>query len=298
MKSVVGPGRLCQHAQMRTHEWHVRPVTDASAAIERAADLVDANPVAYSVFSTVAASLVQEPTRFTDPRWWAVEDPSGQPALIAMQTPPHPLHLPQHVPGAAAALAGHLLATGARVSGVNGPRAAVEEFVDRYLPAARVRVRGREGIGVYDLPVRAHLPWPVEGGMRIADESDVALVASWVSAFMLETGDGLNDPEATARRQIGIGKVSLWVVDGRAVAMCWASDAFGGVVRVSGVYTPRSERGHGYASAVVAATSRREQDAGHICMLYTQLANPTSNKIYQALGYRYLGDDLRLTFTG
>jgi len=281
---------------MRESEWHVRPVTDPSVAIDCAADLVDANPVAYSVFSTVAASLLKEPTRFSGAHWWAVEDLSGQPALVAMQTPPHPLHLPQHVPGAAAAIADHLLADGERVTGVNGPKDAVDEFVDRYLPASGARVRGREGIGVYDLPGRAYLPWPVQGDLRLAGEADVALVTSWVSAFMLETGDHLNDPEATARRQIGIGKVSLWVVDGRPVAMCWASHAFGGVVRVSGVYTPRELRGHGYASAVVAGASRREQEQGHICMLYTQLANPTSNKIYQAIGYRHLGDDVRLTF--
>ena len=281
---------------MDTHEWHVRPMTEPSEAIECAAGLVDANPVAYSVFSTVAASLVKEPARFVDPRWWAVEDPAGRTALVAMQTPPHPLHLPQHVPGTAAALADHLVAGAEQVPGVNGPTAAVEEFVDTYLPGSGVRVRGREGIGVYDLPVRAQLPWEVAGETRMANETDVALVASWVSAFMREIGDEIDDPEATARRQIGTGKVSLWVVGDRPVAMCWASNAFGGVVRISGVYTPREKRGHGYASAVVAAASRREQDAGHLCMLYTQLANPTSNKIYRALGYRHLGDDLRLTF--
>jgi len=281
---------------MATDEWHVSELTDPAAAIECAAELVDADPVAYSVFSTVTASLLKEPSRFTDPRWWAVQDCAGQVSLLAMQTPPHPLHLPAHVPGTATALADHLLAAGDSVPGVNGPVAAVEEFTDRYLLASGTRVRGREAIGVYDLPVRARLPWPVAGEARLADESHVDLVASWVSAFMLETGDSLNDPEATARRQIGLGNVSLWVVDACPVAMWWASDAFGGVVRVSGVYTPRTHRGNGYASAVVVAASVREADKGHTCMLYTQLANPTSNKIYRTLGYRYLGEDLRLTF--
>lgn len=274
----------------------MRLVTDPATAVACATPLVSATPVAYSVFSTVTASLLREPSRFTDPHWWAVEDSSGRPALVAMQTPPHLLHLPRHVPGTAAALADHLAAAGRTLPGVGGPKAAVEEFTDRYLLATATRVRGREAMGVYDLPVRARLPWPVDGEARIADKSRVELVASWVSAFMLETGERLTDPEATARRQIGLGNVSLWVVGGRPVAMCWASEPYGGVVRVSGVYTPRAHRGRGYASAVVAAASNREQDKGHICMLYTQLANPTSNKIYRALGYRYLGEDLRLTF--
>ena len=68
--------------------------------------------------------------------------------------------------------------------------------------------------------------------------------------------------------------------------MCWASAPFGGVVRVSGVYTPRSERGHGYASALVAALSQAILDSGlAFCTLNTDLLNPTSNKIYQKIGY-------------
>jgi predicted GNAT family acetyltransferase len=62
------------------------------------------------------------------------------------------------------------------------------------------------------------------------------------------------------------------------------------VVRVSGVYTPVEERGHGYASANVAAISARALDAGALaCMLFADKANPTSNKIYQAIGYRPVG---------
>ncbi|WP_123269742.1 GNAT family N-acetyltransferase [Flexivirga caeni] len=277
-------------------KWSVQVVSDPESAIEAAAALVAANPVSYSVFSTVTASLVSEPSRYADPRWWVVSAAGGQPVLVAMCTPPHPINLPQHVPSAIAALAGELIATAVTVPGVTGPKKAVEEFLDHYLPAGGRRVRGREAMGVYDLPVAVHLPWPVAGQRRAAHEPDVELVASWVAAFLLETGDGESDAVATARRQIDLGNVSLWVVDGEPVAMCWASMPFGGVVRVSGVYTPRAHRGHGYASAIVAAASAREQRRGHTCMLYTDLANPTSNKIYRALGYRYLGEDLRVTF--
>lgn len=40
--------------------------------------------------------------------------------------------------------------------------------------------------------------------------------------------------------------------------------------------------------------SRQEQPWGHRCMLFTQLSNPTSNKICQALGYRRLSDQLNV----
>lgn len=279
-----------------TTPWQVRTLTDPREAISCAQQLVATDPVAYSVFSTVTGSLLAEPSRYVEPRWYAVEDEHGAAALVAMLTAPQPLHLPTDLPGAVPALADHLRACGAPVSGVNGPRDAALDFADAYLEPTGGRIIGREGIGVYDLPVPAQLRWAVDGDHVIADESQLPLLTGWVRDFLVEIGDREINAEATARRQIAVGNVSLWQVAGRPVAMCWASAPYGGVVRVSGVYTPRAERGHGYASAVVAAASRREQERGHTCMLYTQLANPTSNKIYRALGYRHLGDDLQLSF--
>ena len=63
------------------------------------------------------------------------------------------------------------------------------------------------------------------------------------------------------------------------------------------VYTPPELRGHGYASAVVAALSQRLLDAGHqYCALYTDLANPTSNSIYQKIGYTPVSDAVEYAF--
>ena len=59
-----------------------------------------------------------------------------------------------------------------------------------------------------------------------------------------------------------------------------------GVARVGPVYTPGAHRGHGYASATVAAVSRMLREAGAEVCLFTDQANPTSNKIYAAIGYR------------
>ncbi len=66
---------------------------------------------------------------------------------------------------------------------------------------------------------------------------------------------------------------------------------------ISGVYTPPDRRGHGYASAVVAGVSQHLLDSGFaFCTLFTDLANPTSNHIYQALGYQPVGDFDQLRF--
>ncbi len=80
-----------------------------------------------------------------------------------------------------------------------------------------------------------------------------------------------------------------------------ASPAVGGEtpngIRIGPVYTPPADRGQGYASALVAAVSQAQLDAGRrFCFLYADLANPTSNKIYQAIGYRPVTDALRIDF--
>jgi predicted GNAT family acetyltransferase len=80
------------------------------------------------------------------------------------------------------------------------------------------------------------------------------------------------------------------------VSMAYASPASGGVTRIAGVWTPPELRGHGYASGVVAALSAARLDAGEACMLYSDLANPTSNAIYGAMGYRRVGDSISITF--
>ncbi|MFS8480264.1 MAG: GNAT family N-acetyltransferase, partial [Micromonosporaceae bacterium] len=83
----------------------------------------------------------------------------------------------------------------------------------------------------------------------------------------------------------------LWEVEGEPVCTAILSAPVAGVVRISGVYTPPEKRGRGYGSACVAGVSQHALDTGaSACMLYTDRANPVSNKIYQAIGYRPVGD--------
>ena len=81
--------------------------------------------------------------------------------------------------------------------------------------------------------------------------------------------------------------------------MVGISPPVAGVVRLGPVYTPPEARRHGYATALVADVSRRALAAGAAkCMLYTDLANPTSNNIYQAVGYRRGSDAREYRFSG
>lgn len=139
-------------------------------------------------------------------------------------------------------------------------------------------------------------PRPVEGEMRIAAAGDRAILAKWLEEFSVEALGQTVDPatmDAFAVRWIAReGRaIHLWVVDGRTVSMVGVSGATPNGIRVAPVYTPPELRGHGYASALTAAVTQAQLDGGkRYCFLFTDLANPTSNHIYQAIGYRPVAD--------
>lgn len=64
------------------------------------------------------------------------------------------------------------------------------------------------------------------------------------------------------------------------------------------VYTPPYFRKSGYASSCVAQVSKLVLDMGYkYASLFTNLANPISNSIYQKIGYKPICDYNELVFT-
>ena len=85
--------------------------------------------------------------------------------------------------------------------------------------------------------------------------------------------------------------LSLWEDAGQPVSMAGVTRITAGQVRVGPVYTPPGLRGRGYAGALTSVVSQAALDAGaDRVLLFTDLANPTSNALYQRLGYQPLED--------
>jgi predicted GNAT family acetyltransferase len=114
------------------------------------------------------------------------------------------------------------------------------------------------------------------------------LLAGWVAAFNEDLKEPpLEQPELleVTRRYVDRGGVFIWQ-DQQPVSLVNASGPAGRVARVGPVYTPPEFRRRGYAGAAVGAISRLLLDRGHpLCCLYTDRSNPTSNHIYQEVGY-------------
>ena len=141
-------------------------------------------------------------------------------------------------------------------------------------------------------------PVGVRGQARWAEATDVELLVRWAGAFNAEAipGSPPGDTTALVARHLAARTLLVWDNEGPvSMAASTRSTPHGGSVSL--VYTPPEKRGHGYASACVAAFTQRILDSGkQFCTLFTDLANPTSNRIYQRMGYRPLAEFLEIRF--
>jgi len=133
-------------------------------------------------------------------------------------------------------------------------------------------------------------PRPAPGHCREVDERDRSLLTAWCSAFHAEALPHTPPPDPAAAADLMLrraGRVAyLWEDAGEVVALAGAGGPTPRGVRIGPVYTPPDRRGRGYASNLVAEVSQRQLAAGRsFCFLFTDLANPTSNHIYQSIGY-------------
>jgi predicted GNAT family acetyltransferase len=269
--------------------------SDPAEAKRWFAGLFERDPASLSVIGSVADGLIADPTRYDNPRWWAARE-GGTVVAAFMHTPPHPLHIGVATAETARDLARHLADAGDVLPGVGGIRGPAEAFAAEWVARTDATSRVVMEMGSFDLPVRPHVPFTVSGCFRKASDDDLELVDGWHQQFVdAIEGAGRKAPSLT--QQVAQGRVGLWQDGDRTVSTAYASFANGGITRIAGVWTPPELRGHGYASGVVAALSSERQDAGERCMLYTDLANPTSNAIYEAMGYRRVGDAIHIAFS-
>jgi GNAT superfamily N-acetyltransferase len=229
--------------------------------------------------------------------WW--QPPGGPVAGACLQTPPFPLLLGGAPDPAVAELAASLAASGRELPGVNAGAAAAGQFAGHWrertgaTPAERMRNR------LYRLgdlvPPRPAPP----GQARVAGGTDQDLLVDWFRAFGREAAVVADqDPVRAVRDRLGYGGLMLWEADAGPVAMAGLTRQVAGMTRVGPVYTPPGRRRRGYAGAVTAAVSQAALDAGAAeVLLFTDLANPASNSLYQRLGYQPVEDRVVLSFS-
>jgi hypothetical protein len=136
--------------------------------------------------------------------------------------------------------------------------------------------------------------------MRDARTDDRPLLLDWFRAFMEEAIGESPDAASTAhvvdhRLEADSAGVVFWE-DGPMVSLAAFGNPTPNGIRIGPVYTPPEYRRRGYASALVAELSERLLEKRRFCFLFTDLANPTANRIYERIGYRRVCEAAEIVF--
>ena len=204
----------------------------------------------------------------------------------AFRTPPYKFGLTRMPHSAIADLVNDVANVFEEIPAVLGPAAQARAFAEAWALSKNRNTRLGMRQRIYELrSVLPPEPMP-PGELRIANKRDADLIEQWLNEFSAETKVGTVNVQTFTENHINNKTVFLWEYEGvPRTASLYAGKTPNGV-RVGFVYTPPEHRKRGFASACVAAVSQRALDSGNeFCCLYTDLSNPTSNDIYQRLGY-------------
>ncbi|TFV57392.1 GNAT family N-acetyltransferase [Mycobacterium sp. PS03-16] len=274
--------------RLRTHP-------DVGEFISSAAGWYRRRPVVHTVELTLLREGVpgdDQPLLLTV---WEGDDLIG----AAMQTPPLPMlcgglsvaPLPE-VAGA--------IATESTIPGVRGPREVAEPFARAWRDATGAAVTTGDTERLYRLATLTP-PAGVPGGPRLAGPADTPVLVHYRCEFAAEAFGHVPD-RRRAEDSLAVadraGNVHLlWTAHGAPVSMAGVRAPAAGVSRIGPVYTPPEVRGRGYGAAVTAAACRWALAAGaEQVVLFADLANPTSNGVYQRLGFVPVGDSVSIDF--
>jgi uncharacterized protein len=281
----------------------VRRLDDPRAFLDAAMPLLMRDEARHNLVFGIVDTLVRHPAVY--PAWhlWLVGD-GAEVVGAALQTPPHNIVLAK--PASVAVtdmLVDAIHAGGVSLPGISGVMPEAMEFGDRWIARAGGSTKTRMTQGVYTLRVVRGLP-PAHGSMRRATETDIDLITEWLAAFADEVETGvMHDPEQ--RRRLVHGRLTsgdhagfwLWEDEGAIVSLTGFGVVTPNGARIGPVYTPPEVRGRGYATTLTADVSSWLLSGGRsFCFLYTDLANPTSNAIYQRIGYQQMYEAVDLAF--
>ena len=276
----------------------VEQLDDAAIFLAQAEALLLADEARHNLILGIAGTIRDAPDLYPERNLWLVGH-DGAVLAAALRTPPYNLILAR--PQSKEALAALVLAITEELPGVVGAEPEVQEFAELWSQRTGLANRTNMRQGVYALD-RVEPPPAVPGSVRVATADDRELLLRWWIDFgaevLHEGGPGRERAPQSVDHKLTspTGGFLLWEDGGEPVSFAgWGGPTPHGI-RIGPVYTPPDLRGRGYATALTADLSQqlldgRLFDGGRrFCFLYTDLANPTSNAIYERIGYRRIAD--------
>lgn len=266
-------------------------IEDPALVFSQAREFLFSKPVLHNLILTLLDAHIAQPE---PARYWVAMDGNNAVGVVLQSPLDFPANLTPMEPRVVVAVVDAIAQAGISLPGVNGDAATAASFAGQWAERSGSAARPFQGNRLYELFELGEAPY-VSGRLRQAFPTDRSLMIAWTRAFHREVGEPARDPEFRVDRGLAAGQFWLWD-DSEPMSMAVTRQPVAGVVRLSGVYTPPNKRKRGYAAACVYALSKRLCDTGYRSILYTDLANPTSNSIYRRIGYRAAAEVVRYRF--
>jgi len=280
----------------------VERLPDAQAFLDAAGPFLADREAEHNLLFGIAANLIADPDRpLTAPPYFAAVRRDDEVVAAALMTPPFNVVVSwTDDPDAIPALAADLDRGRTPVPGITAPVDVARAFTERWAERHGVTAERTMAERIYRVE-HVTRPHDVPGSIRIATADDRDLLVDWVRDFLREAVHRTDDGETLAvvdsALRTGSRTFYLWEHEDRPVSLAGVTGPTPNGIRVGPVYTPPTDRGRGFASAVTAAVSQAQLDQGRrFVFLFTDISNRTSNKIYQAIGYEPVIDIDQWTF--
>ena len=264
---------------------------DANQFYQRAKDYLLTQEILNNLLLGICDQLIHHPEIYDSQPYLAIVETNGEVIAVAMRTPPRNLILSNVKDSAVLeAIAQDLHFHQEALPGILAPIIEAQTFAEQWQSLTGKSYQLKMAQRIFQIE-QVQLSEQVDGYLRVGTENDRELLKSWYDAFSLEAlGKIEPDGERWVERQLEKGTAFFWEDKVTVSIACHIRSTPNGA-GISMVYTPSEYRKKGYASACVAALSQKLLEKGYkYCFLFTDLANPTSNHIYQKIGYQPVGD--------
>ena len=255
------------------------------------------NNLPIGILASVRAGQYRDP-----PPYLSLVTKGGEAVAVVVRTPPHRA-LVSYSPGGLEpdviqALVADLVGCfGKGLSGVTADTAIARTFAEEVGRVTNFGTDRANEMRIYALSAVTDRP-RTKGTLRRITERDRDLAVRWVVRFNEDVHEPVIAADKVEQRVDTYLAASpeqrgllLFEHDDQPVSMVGYGGPTPSGIRIGSVYTPPEHRRCGYASAAVAELSRRMIATGNrYCFLFTELSNPTSNHIYQEIGYRSVSD--------
>jgi len=255
----------------------------------------------YSLFFGVLQAI--KAGRYDNPFMATIEE-EGQVLALFQMTPPHPLNLiftdENRMEECMDLLIGNLMEHEIELNSIISLKPWAYLISEKWKAKTGMTHQLLMDQGLYRLDKINETLVPSPGSWRFALKEDCPLIEKWFNLFEKDAGLPLTAGEDVKKRVasfVAEQEVFLWEYNGKVVSMMKKARPTNHGVTVSLVFTPKEERKKGYARTMVAAGTKELLKKYDFCVLYTDLMNPTSNKIYQEIGYKRIADSVQLKFS-